>query len=366
MQKFLQKLGICAAVVCVWGVCSLPAAAVEEPTDPYDNVVRMVTYFPVPYAVYNALFIKDKLDVGVTSENNFTLVIGSNGDTCADNFLHVPEGDAAYLRGSTTLQFDTDVYTPNVIVGDPTAASSDSPTVTLGKLRVGTGVLGNSSSGLGDASFSNNTVFKNIYMLTEAVNNSQLPTGCDGIGDVVKWQKINLDGTERYLLRCCEEGACGEGCWYPGETTENDWRDHYCVNGDWVSDSWWESGTWNDCECHCSADATLQSSQHYCKLRCDENSVKANHKSVCCQDASNTDTVCYAWKYRLTNTQVVESGNGSGCLNSGETPASPAGNGCTAGASNVTTEQKTGKCSGKAKCCATVRTYTCTAEHNGW
>ena len=62
---------------CFWLTAAAVSAAGMLFAAEADNVVSMVTYFPVPYAAYNNLYVSEKLDLGLHKDGNFELDLNS-------------------------------------------------------------------------------------------------------------------------------------------------------------------------------------------------------------------------------------------------------------------------------------------------
>lgn len=162
-----------------------------------DNAVQMVTYFPVPYAAYNNVFVSEKLDVG-TQKGAFTLNLG-NAD-CNSTSL---KANAAYLRKVTAesaLSFDTDIYTGSATFGNTEA--KEQVLMQIDKLRINK--LNDATHAVQDVKATNFTVHGNMYMIENAFETGKaaLPK-CEG---TVTWQKLTIAGQrEGYYLVCVED-----------------------------------------------------------------------------------------------------------------------------------------------------------------
>ncbi len=132
MKKLIQ-IGLSS--VLVFPVMALGVYA----ADWADNTTAMVTYFPVPYAAYNNIYVSDKFDVG-TSTNGFELNLGEEG--VSQSALEA-EQVILHKTDSSTAQFtmDSDVYTPKAYFGNVAADGNDAVTLEFQNLRIGSDQL---------------------------------------------------------------------------------------------------------------------------------------------------------------------------------------------------------------------------------
>ena len=197
------------SIIC-WGgimLLALPVVGEEE-----KNAVSMVTYFPVPYAAYNNIYVNKKFDVG-TNQGSFTLHLGS-----ADSSISLLANDI-FLRNisanNSALSFTTDIYTPTAQFGKWTN-STGTAELQFKNLRIDS-ALGTSGDYLKDVDVENlNILSGDMYLNTEGfreLNGARLPAckGVDGAPNV-SWQQHRLEGDsqDRYFL-VCGEAKCADG-----------------------------------------------------------------------------------------------------------------------------------------------------------
>ena len=201
-----KHTGIClliCGILAWWGGHGMPAHAAT------DNAVQMVTYFPVPYAAYNALFVSDKFDVG-TYKGPFTLNLGDMEGCGSDatgvvSSLQAPTIVLKSVPGNTSsLSFNTDIYTSTATFG--VADTSVPNTLNFrNNLRVGT-ISSDDTYAL--ALFkATETILANskVKLFPGKVDASELPV-CE---DTVSWKLLELgnDTSKHYFLACADEAT---------------------------------------------------------------------------------------------------------------------------------------------------------------
>ncbi len=181
------------SVLGILGILAVPAWA--------DNAVEMVTYFPVPYAAYNNVFVSQKFDVG-TSKSPFTLELGS-----AASNPSLKAGDV-YLRkigdpSSSALGFSTDIYTPEATFG--TVSLTGPITMRFENLRINT-LNNNSAYAVEDVSAKDWTVHGNMYMAEDSFETTNDAAKLPQCENTVRWKQLEIGGKQGYYL-VCEDGT---------------------------------------------------------------------------------------------------------------------------------------------------------------
>ncbi len=184
------------------GVLSVPAFS--------DNAVKMVTYFPVPYAAYNNVFVSQKFDVGTTT-GAFTLNLGNNA--CNNTTLKAENVNLLNITDNSTLSFANDIYTENALFGDKNATGPVN--MKFKDLRINT-LNNNSTYAVKDVSANDWTVHGNMYMAEDSFVTTNDAAKLPQCENTVRWKQLKIGGKQGYYL------VCGEG-----ETTSNDCPDDY-------------------------------------------------------------------------------------------------------------------------------------------
>ncbi len=190
-----------------------------------DNNIKMVTYFPVPYAAYADLAVTGTCDVGMLGN------------------CQLDAGEKLYLAPSTSASGDLNTGSLILRQGKVNLDSSISDSrVVNSLLTVGTGV------GVGELDFEHElrvSKFSNTSGFMEAQNRAYLdklnlfgeafPKCTSDTGsNQISWQRLNMDGTYGVFL------VCGTG--HERETTcEEDPNQEKCCTG--------ENVFWNGTSC---------------------------------------------------------------------------------------------------------------------
>ncbi len=232
-----------------------------------DGDVSMVTYFPVPYATYNNIYVTEKLDLGIKS--GFTVTL--QGKKQETSLL----ADELYLdRG--TLQFQApQLYTQTIKLGK-TAESNNKASVQFTKLEIGD-TLGSSTDPVG-ALTGKNVQTGMLYLfpaLFSSPGNSSLPACIDpNGGHNVYWKKLQLGSvpTQYWYLVCGNEEQCG------AKKTE-----HTACNSR-------ANASWNNTNCTCN---------------CDSGYTETDGNGVCCLASRKSNCI--------NNNTIPTTWNGSSC-----------------------------------------------------
>ncbi len=282
-----------------------------------DNTTSMVTYFPVPYAAYNNIYVSDIFDVG-TSTKNFDLHLGSSG--ISQSAL---EAHTVTLRStdSAKAQFkmESDVYTPTAYFGNVDAVGSGTATLEFTNLRIGT-------QPTIDTLKADELTVDELKLF--GANLGGAGASCEnGAGTVRIQDEIDIGAGEGRYVVCCPSGSgsCGTACYF-ANTQANRTRKDDCQE----NSSSHPKGTWiqnsepaPECGCNCPSNSELNANgKCYCKtnysysggscvLSCSLYNYRSNHRSACCASYSGSnysDTACWNLRWELTST--VESCGG--------------------------------------------------------
>lgn len=243
-----------------WAVLGLLMAV---PSFAADNNIKMVTYFPVPYAAYGDLGVTGTCDVGLMGQCK--LDAGKN--------LTVAKGASdsrALNTGSIIVRKGTLGLTPASSVAAGTSITAGS--------AIGTGIL-EFSHDLAVTSINSSRLAK-ARAMNEAQMNSLNMYGnvfpkCDESGNKISWKKLTMGKKSGVFLVCGGNNTCSgkgtESCGCENKGT----RSRVC---DTSTGRW---SAWSECSIEdCS---------------CDDRTYKLAHKSECCPKTSSSDTDCYAW-----------------------------------------------------------------------
>lgn len=229
MKKFLFAL--CAVAL------ALPCAAADS------NNIKMVTYFPVPYASYGDLGVTGTCDVGLLG-GQCRLDVGGEG---LQVFTKNASSDRRALNTGSLIvrRGDLDLYPSNsaavgstILVGNPNSNSFE------GTLKFAHNLTVNSARGNTLANVTGRTI-ANLEELS--MYNEEFPV-CNYEGSSqIKWQYLNMGGSGGVFLVCgsknCKRPAepstklCPEG--YSGLQTR-EWNEATCS---------WSRWDTSNCEC---------------------------------------------------------------------------------------------------------------------
>lgn len=250
-----------AGVLAVGAVSSLVPAFAAQP----DNIVSMVTYFPVPYAAYNNVFVKNKFDIG-TNTGNFTLNLGSAAMGEGKYSFQAP---VVNLRkgttGSTgsTWKMKSTLYTEHAHFGKAkTGDNNDNKgniSINIDNLRVDNS-FGDETTAVKNITADKVEVNGNMYMFPETISSSNLPPCNEEGNNKVSWQSLTFGGNTKYFLECGAENA---GCY----------QTSMCTSAPSTAPDGWVKGSWdtNNCQCTCSGHSkSVKDAQgnEYCQAYC--------------------------------------------------------------------------------------------------
>ena len=349
MQKLIYK-GLCClwGGLIVWAVMPLPAYA--DDTD--NNAVRMVTYFPVPYARYNNIYVTDKLDIG-TEAREFELQVGTrNANAGAKNeSFKANNVNLRNITDASILQIGQDFRTDEAVVGNDSVKGT--ATLQFANLFVeavnaaGSGTTG-SINELHTSNFANTSSSGKLKFF-----DNQFPSGCSEQG--LAWQELTFQSgsTAKYLV-CCDQStattasndACRQSCLgfdtsiatCKGENASL-LEGQVTHNGSKVAGSWVDSGGFADgsCYCDCSSVVYTASKHHgagqvvtggvrrtsgvassdpydYCQEKCYSN-YKAGNVDACENSTWKGESIGAQWNYntcscncKATSSEFISSG----------------------------------------------------------
>ncbi len=266
MKKLIQ-IGLSSLLV--FPVLTLGVCAEEW----NDKTTSMVTYFPVPYAVYNNIYVSDKFDIG-TSTKPYKLYLG-NGLSSQRKALEAYKvtlcTDETNADNAATLTMDSDVYTPTAYFGKVNSNSTAPATLVFQNLHIGT------QPTVSRLEVTDATTVLNVEELNLFGANLG-KASCEG---TVQVQQINIGDGEKNYVVCCEGGSCGTACYFG--TKENEYRT-YCetrTDGEKIEGSGWCSSNSDNCSqgCGCQCNTAISQQREvesgpykgatYCEPKCE-------------------------------------------------------------------------------------------------
>lgn len=218
----------------LWAVCAVwfaPAFCAGQ-----NNNVRMVTYFPVPYAAYNSLDVSGNCDVGLAGSCS----LKSGGEFTVKNKMNVLSGaltlNGGNIRGNTL----------NAGSGSSTAAQiTFGNTLDVNKVPNPIHILESE----GQTTISGNLKLKG------ADNKYHVFPACDAEGHQIVWRQLqDSNGSKIYLT--CGGGACVNEAQQKDRCENHErstWRHETCTC-DCPDGQHWSEET-GQCETNCSADS---------------------------------------------------------------------------------------------------------------
>lgn len=313
LSKFL--LGCLVAVA-----CALPGFADDA------GVVKMVTYFPVPYAAYNNLYIKNKFDVG-TQNDGFVMELG--GNSASDVALSANEvflRQVNTLNSFSTLKIDNDVSTQTAVFGNTAASNNNVAAVHGHEMTVNT-ALGSSGNPISRVTAEEiNTGSLDLF------GKGELPA-CGGVG--ATWQRLTIGSQTGYYLVCCKEADDCVDCYYPNATIYAQNCANSVSGADWCSNKDCKGKCGCSCSeaahshaidnnrlCGCDDGYTIDDNPtdggNFCVPNCSVYSYRWENKQECCPAADPEDTACYTGlKWGIVSEQTGNLNGQTSC--SGET-----------------------------------------------
>ena len=219
-----------------WAVLGLLMAA---PSFAADNNIKMVTYFPVPYAAYGDLGVTGTCDVGLMGQCALDAGEGLTVSKASGDDRLLNTGSMIVRKGTLGLNPSS-----SVAVGESITAGSD----------IGTGILEFShdlavtninSSRLGSARAMNEAQMDSLNMYGHA-----FPV-CDELGNEISWKNLTIGNKSGVFLVCgageeveetCEQNPNQEKCCTGCET----WNGSACVQK--TCDSGYKLNT-STCQC---------------------------------------------------------------------------------------------------------------------
>lgn len=308
MKKLIQ-IGLSSMLVfpvMALGVCA---------TDWNDNTTSMVTYFPVPYAAYNNIYVSDKFDVG-TSAKKFYLKLGSDGVS-----RPALEAYSVTLQNKDNIpaqfKMNSDVYTPTATFGNVKNATG-SVTLDFQNLRLGS-VLNVSSLVVNER-----VAVDELQLFGANLGEAR----CDN-GTVQLQRDIDIGAGKQTYVVCCpadSASSCGTPCYFTDAEANS--RKPKCLEylehpaGSWVQNA----QPAPECGCNCPANAYLdangkcQCNTDYsysggsCVLSCSLDWYRRGHRGECCSSYSGSnysDAACWNLQWQLAEQSYTCSGYSS-------------------------------------------------------
>ena len=338
-----------------------------------DNTSTMVTYFPVPYASYNSLYVKDKFDVG-TSNGNFTLNLGSSEVGCpaGNKSLDVHDMYLRKVTASSSLKVNQDLRTTEAFFGNKDS-SSGNINLSFGNVRIG--------SGLGDYvntsvnSFTTKELYTgSFYLYPDKVSDSNLSNAeCPS----ASWRYIDFGSNHKgYFITCCfAQGDC-QDCYYDSSVT-NTYKprcEDQAPQGTWIQGN---KPAGKTCGCNCPAHSSLDANgycqcgtdytlvDNTCVLSCSLSDYRGSHKNDCCRRSpwytDYTDSVCWNLKWKsISGGSRTKAGSTGSCTSGSWNMADPTNTACSTPNQELTRVRDIGPCqSNQSQCCEEYHTLKC-------
>ena len=250
-----------------WAVLGLLMAA---PSFAADNNIKMVTYFPVPYAAYGDLGVTGTCDVGLMGQCKLDAGEGLTVAKGASDSRALNTGSIIVRKGTLGLT--------------PASSVAAGTSITAGS-AIGTGIL-EFSHDLAVTSINSSRLAK-ARAMNEAQMNSLNMYGnvfpkCDESGNKISWKKLTMGKKSGVFL------VCGTGEKQEIQCTGSSSQNCGC-NGKGIQTRTCDTstGTWSAWS-KCSID----------DCSCSDRSYKLAHKSECCPSQPQSDGDCWTYKWR--------------------------------------------------------------------
>ncbi len=259
-----------------------------------DNI-KMVTYFPVPYASYGDLGVTGTCDVGLLG--NCTLDAGEklsvyklSSDSRALNTgnLIVSRGVLALNSSKSSSEIATDTLFSR--------RSGGAQVVAPGVLEFAHDLTVDTIEGatIQSAEATKRADMTDLYLFSPA-SGRRFPA-CDATNNKMEWSQLTINGGKGVFLVCGE----GEKATIPcsGLSSESCGCNNAGVRTRKCDTSTGKWGAWSACsidDCSCS-----------------DRTYKLAHKSECCPNTSTSDADCWYWDWEI---EYVGGGScyGNGC-----------------------------------------------------
>lgn len=348
------------------GAFVLPARGWE------DNTSAMVTYFPVPYASYNNLYVKDKFDVG-TYNGDFTLNLGNSGVSCASNrSLDVHEMHLRKVTIQSSLKVNQDLFTDKAFFGNKDS-SSGSINLSFGNVRIGDD-LGSYSTPIN--SFDARELYTgSFYLYPDRISDSNLSNAT--CADA-KWRYIDFGSNHKgYFITCCVAAGDCEDCYYD-TTVTNTYKprcENHAPQGTWIQGN---KPAGKTCGCNCPATVSQLDADGYCQckadytlvgntcvLSCSLSDYRGGHKNDCCRRSpwytDYTDSVCWNLKWKSISGGLRQKAGSTGSCTSGSwNVPDPNNTACSTPNQELTRVRDIGPCSSDpSQCCEEYHLLKC-------
>lgn len=202
---------------------ALMGLVVGVPFAAADNI-KMVTYFPVPYASYGDLSVTGTCDVGLTGSCRLDagngLTISRDSSITSSMSPALNRGKLIVTQGELSLDSSTSnskIQAGRLMAGDPSSVDSSfgkaefSHNLSVGSIN---------SNKLRTLTAQRNAKLTDLYLFSSA-NDHRFPV-CDATSNAISWQNLTIDGTSGVFLTCgAGENNCEDFYSAEEETTKS-------------------------------------------------------------------------------------------------------------------------------------------------
>lgn len=184
-----------------------------------DNI-KMVTYFPVPYASYGDLSVSGTCDVGLL--NNCSLDAGEKLNVYKLSSDGRVLNTGSLIANSGKLDLNSSASSSQINTTSLVSHNPSGQTASTGVLEFSHDLTVDTIKGasIQSAEATNRADMDALYLFGSS---HRFPT-CDGTGHKMSWQKLTVDGKSGVFL------VCGEGT-KPEETCEQNPNQKKCCTG---------------------------------------------------------------------------------------------------------------------------------------
>ena len=172
-----------------------------------DNTIKMVTYFPVPYASYNYLDVYGRCDVGMIGQCNMSM----GGPVVVSQWSTAILGERNNLLNTGAVKVSAGKLSLN-LANSGTASDSTAQVVAT---QIWSGAKGDNSAKPGKFTFTHDVTIKNLkaqkmgvlagkaYLKKLQLKSKDFPH-CGGSGETgeISWQVKNIDNQQGVFLVC--------------------------------------------------------------------------------------------------------------------------------------------------------------------
>ena len=177
------------------------------------NTIKMVSYFPIPYASYSDIAVDGTCDVGLLNQCSMSVPSWTIADTDLVGSGDLTEGVLEVKKGPLSLNSSysaSQVSGKELLVGLGT--HGEATLIFDGNLKVTKTMLKVTDTMLNDLRGLEATTKANIKSLT--LGSYAFPA-CGAANNKITWQNLNVAGTNRVYLTCGEPVQLPKPC--PGE-----------------------------------------------------------------------------------------------------------------------------------------------------